>query len=384
MVKNVDKLIASHGKLETGKGMITGVIALVLAVLCFFGVLAFHFPEYLTMPELRQKYNVDMIRQLMFWSMVVSGGLAIFNMVLNRNRKVSAVAFAILLLVSLLGGHKVEVGEFKDATPYLGLDWLILDLLGSALLFIFIEKLFAYRKDQPVFRAEWQLDLTHFIVNHLLVGLVLLIVNRLLHSGFGWAIIPSVQLTIQALPNIIELLLIILVADLMQYWTHRAMHEVPYLWRYHAVHHSVKTMDWLAGSRLHFFEPILTRTMVLIPVYILGFSQDVMNWYIIIVGFQAVFNHANVSTPLGPLSYVFVTPNFHHWHHASDDEALDKNYAAHYSFLDYLFGTAVKSTKVWPTSYGVKGDYMPASYLKQQMFPFTFKEKIATTPGEGD
>jgi sterol desaturase/sphingolipid hydroxylase (fatty acid hydroxylase superfamily) len=176
--------------------------------------------------------------------------------------------------------------------------------------------------------------------------------------------------------------LIILVADMMQYWTHRAMHEVPYLWRYHAVHHSVKTMDWLAGSRLHFFEPILTRTAVLIPVYILGFSKEVMDWYIVIVGFQAVFNHANVSTPLGPLKYIFVTPNFHHWHHASDDEALDKNYAAHYSFLDYLFGTAVKSDKVWPTSYGVKGDYMPANYIQQQLFPFVHKEKIAATPGE--
>jgi sterol desaturase/sphingolipid hydroxylase (fatty acid hydroxylase superfamily) len=382
MVKQVDKLIQSHGEVARGKGLVTGIVALALSVLCLLGALAFHFPEYLTMPELRQKYNVEFIRKLMFWSMVIAGGIAIFNMVLNRSRAVSAVAFAILLIVSAMGGHKIEVDDFKTGVPYLGLDWLILDLLGSALLFIFIEKLFAYRKDQPVFRAEWQIDLTHFVVNHLLVGLVLLIVNRMLHTGFSWAIVPGVQSVVQSLPNIIELLLIILVADMMQYWTHRAMHEVPYLWRYHAVHHSVKTMDWLAGSRLHFFEPILTRTAVLIPVYILGFSKEVMDWYIVIVGFQAVFNHANVSTPLGPLKYIFVTPNFHHWHHASDDEALDKNYAAHYSFLDYLFGTAVKSDKVWPTSYGVKGDYMPANYIQQQLFPFVHKEKIAATPGE--
>ena len=65
-----------------------------------------------------------------------------------------------------------------------------------------------------------------------------------------------------------------------------------------------------------------------------------------------------------------LTPDFHHWHHASDDEAIDKNYAAHYAFLDYLFGTAVKSKKVFPETYGVVGDYMPDGFVKQQMFPF--------------
>jgi sterol desaturase/sphingolipid hydroxylase (fatty acid hydroxylase superfamily) len=380
MVKRIDKLVQSHGELERGKGMVTGVIALILAVLCVFGVLAFHFPQYLTMPELRQKYNVDMIRQIMLGAMVISGSIAVFNILFNRNRVISSMAFCLLVFAALMGGHKVEVGDFPTNTPYIGLDWLILDLLGSALLFIFIEKMFAYRKDQPVFRPEWQTDLVHFVSNHLMVGLVLLIVNRILHTGFGWAVVPSVQSAIRGLPNLVELLLLILVADLMQYWTHRAMHEIPYLWRFHAVHHSVKTMDWLAGSRLHILEPMLTRTAVLIPVYILGFSQSVMDWYIIIVGFQAVFNHANVSTPLGPLKYVFVTPNFHHWHHAQDDEALDKNYAAHYSFLDYLFGTAVKSTKVWPEQYGVKGDYMPPTYIGQQLFPFVHKTEITATP----
>ena len=115
-----------------------------------------------------------------------------------------------------------------------------------------------------------------------------------------------------------------LVADLVQYWTHRAYHEVPLLWRLHAVHHSVKSMDWLAGSRQHILELLITRTLVLAPIYVLGFSKEVIDAYIVIVGFQAVFNHANVSVRLGPLRYVIVTPNFHHWHHSQDQEALDQ------------------------------------------------------------
>ena len=71
--------------------------------------------------------------------------------------------------------------------------------------------------------------------------------------------------------------------------------------------------DWLAGSRQHILELIVTRVGVLGILYVLGFEKTVMDLYIVIVGFQAVFNHANVSVRLGPLRYVIVTPNFHHW-----------------------------------------------------------------------
>ncbi len=98
---------------------------------------------------------------------------------------------------------------------------------------------------------------------------------------------------------------------------------------------------------------------VLGALYVLGFSKAVMDIYIIIVGFQAVLNHSNVKLPWGPLKYLIVTPDFHHWHHSSDPAALDRNYAAHCGFLDYLLGTAVKSDKPFPEKYGVLGDYMP-------------------------
>jgi len=103
---------------------------------------------------------------------------------------------------------------------------------------------------------------------------------------------------------------------------------------------------------------------------VLGFSKEVIDAYIVVVGFQAVFNHCNVSVRLGPLRYLVVTPNFHHWHHSQDDEAIDKNYAAHYAFLDHIFGTAVRSTKRFPEKYGVVGDYMPDGFVSQQLFPF--------------
>ena len=376
MKQELDKLnkpSESHGALRPSKGLVSGVIALSLAILCFPGVLVFHWPQYLTTPQLRRSYNVDPMRLLRFWSMVLAGAIALYNIVGGR---ASGLAFAAFVLVGLslaLGGHKVPVNDFPDNTPYIGLD-----LLGSTLIFIFIEKLFALRKEQPVFRPEWQTDFHHFIVNHMVVGFVLLATNLLVHKLFGWATQDGIHGFVQNLNFFVALFGTVLVADLVQYWTHRAYHEVPLPWRLHAVHRSVKSMDRLAGSRQHILELIITRTLVLAPIYVLGFSKEVIDAIIIIVGFQAVFNHANVSEPttrpiFGPLRDVIVTPNFHHWHRSQDDDAIDRNYAAHFAFIDCAFGTAVKSERAWPEPYGVVGDYVPNGFFKQLAFPFVWK-----------
>ncbi len=370
VVEDTSSILKESGELKPGYGMITGALSFTLGFLCFLGVLAFHFPQYLTTPELRHQYSVDVLRQVLFYSLLLSGAISLANVVLKKSRSLNLAALAFVLASVALGGSSVPVGDFPDHTPYIGLDWFILDLLGSTMIFVLIEKLFPLYRGQAVFRKEWQTDMAHFIVNHFLVGLVLLTVNFLIHRVFGWMVHGDFQQLVQQIPFIWQLLLCILVADFMQYWTHRAYHEVPFLWRFHAVHHSAKTMDWLAGSRMHMLELVFTRVAVLGPLYVFGFEKSVMDAYIIVVGFQAVFNHANVHLPWGPLKHLVVTPDFHHWHHSSDDAAIDKNYAAHYAFLDHIFRTAVKTDKEFPEKYGVVGDYMPDGFVKQQMFPF--------------
>ncbi|MCS6205368.1 sterol desaturase family protein [Shewanella baltica] len=363
------------GHFQIGEGSISGTIACMLAILSFLGVLAFHFPEYLTTPELRQSYNVDVIRSLIFVALVVSGSLGLLNFIRNKNKRFGFVAWVFVSLAIAFGGHQVEVEPFANHKVSLGLDWFILDLLGSTLIFIFIEKWLPHKPEQPILRPEWQGDLNHFLVNHLAIGFVLLVANQFVQSSFSWAISSTVQSFIAGLPFVLQLLLILLVADLMQYAAHRAYHEIPFLWRFHSVHHSAKHLDWLAGSRQHMFELIATRCLVLTPIFILGFSKDIISIYVIIVGVQAVFNHANVQVNFGWLRYLIVSPQFHHWHHASDKAAIDRNYAAHFSFLDYLFGTAVRGQKEWPEQYGVVGDYMPVGMLKQQLYPLGLAKK---------
>jgi len=378
IVVDATDLLSADGELAPGQGTITTALALGLGFLSFLGVLAFLFPEYLTTPELRRAYNVDWCRALLFSGLLVAGMLSLFNIIFNRRRNVNVLAFAFVLVTIALGGAKVPVGDFPDHTPYLGFDWLILDLLGSTTVFVILEKLFPLYRNQPIFRKEWQTDLIHFGVNHLLVGLMLLIVNFFVHRAQVIVVgEEGLQQFISSMHFIPQLLLCLLVADLAEYAVHRAYHEVPWLWKVHSVHHSVNTLDWLAGSRLHMLEIIVTRIAVLTPLFLLGFDKSVVDMYIVIVGFQAVFNHANVHIPWGPLKYLIVTPDFHHWHHSSEQVAIDKNYAAHFAFIDHLFGTAVKTDQQFPAAYGVVGSKIPEGYLSQQAYPFRKRRKKA-------
>src|SRR5690606_34985626 len=105
--------------------------------------------------------------------------------------------------------------------------------------------------------------------------------------------VPALQGAVQALPLPVQFLACVLVADLAQYAVHRAFHRVPLLWRFHSVHHSVEAMDWIAGSRLHLVDVVVTRGLVLLPLVVLGFDALAVYAYLAFVSFHAVFIHAN-------------------------------------------------------------------------------------------
>src|SRR5579883_2934468 len=93
VVEDADDLLHRSGDLREGKALITTVIALLLGTLSLLAVLAFHFPQYLTMPELRHKYSVDVLRQLLFAGLLVAGALSLTNLIFNRRRNLNLVAF---------------------------------------------------------------------------------------------------------------------------------------------------------------------------------------------------------------------------------------------------------------------------------------------------
>lgn len=351
------------------EGKISGYISCFLGCLSVLSVLCYLYPSYLTTAELRAAYDAVILQKILMWGMYSSLGFGLLTFVLGKHRKWGAVGVLLTSVAFLMGGYSVSVGAVDTQSYSFGLDWLILAFIVSAFLFIFLEKVFPKYRDQVILRPGWKLDLLYFCINHLLITVLLLAGNYFVDNVFGWAINDSFQQWVQSMPTLLQVVILIFCADFVLYWSHRAFHEVPSLWKFHAVHHSVEYMDWMAGSRNHVVQTFMDRCLVMVPLYLLGTDKHALDIYVSFAAFQAVYVHANVGIPLGPLKYIFATPQYHHWHHSSQQPAIDTNYAVHMPFYDIIFRTYHMPGKHWPSHYGTTKP-LPRSYLGQLLYPF--------------
>ena len=354
-----------------GSGWISGLFATALGAIGLGAVLCFHYPSLLTMPALRELYPVPYIRALLHLVLVAAFLLGFLSIMLRRSKVLGLTGIALTLVAALLGGSRVPIeGELSDG-PFLGLDWFLLNLIAYSVVFIPLERLFARRPDQPVLRRGWQTDLVYFFVSALLVQVTTVLTMKPAMVFFSWATDSDLQARVAGQPFALQFVGLLFVADLTQYWVHRLFHSVPLLWRIHAIHHSTEVMDWLAGSRLHLIDVVVTRGLTYVPVYLLGFAQAPLFAYLVFVSIQATFIHANLRFDFGPVSRVLATPRFHHWHHGAEREAINKNFAVHLPVLDWLFGTFHLPKGRWPLRYGIDADNTPAEgYVRQFVYPF--------------
>lgn len=352
-----------------GDGKICGALSLLLGVLSLLAVLAYLFPSYLTTAELREAYDAKTLQTVLKYAMYLSVIFGVLTFFMRKHVRKGATGILFTVIAFSLGGYNVPVGPVEPSSFSIGVDWMILAFLGSVIIFMALEKLFPKYKDQIILRKEWKLDLFYFCFNHLMISAIILYGNY--HaSHFDWAISASFQQWVQSIPVYLQVALIILCADFVLYWEHRIYHEVDSLWPVHAVHHSVENLDWLAGSRGHFIQVFSERALVMIPLYLLGTDKAALDIYVIIAALQAILIHCNLSFSFGPLKYIFVTPQFHHWHHSSEKPAIDTNYSAHTVLFDRLFGTYHMPGKHWPADYGTT-KRLPRSYLGQTIYPVT-------------
>lgn len=164
------------------------------------------------------------------------------------------------------------------------------------------------------------------------------------------------------------------VADLSGYWIHRLFHGRA-LWRFHAVHHSSRTLDWLASVRMHPVNDFVTRALQLVPILALGFNPAVLEGLVPFLGFYGLLLHADVTWDFGPLRGVFVSPVFHRWHHTSQAEGLDKNFAGVFPVIDRLFGTYYLPEGRVPERFGILGEPVPDGLWAQLKYPFRLPAK---------
>lgn len=346
-----------------------------LGLLALLGVLCFHFPQLLTSREFRATYEEGFARQLLLLGIIAAFVLGTVAILRGRDRRVALVGVGGAALAVLLGGATVHFGRI-ESTPYsLGLDWFVISLFFSTIVFVPIERMLGVRDQSPL-RPEWRTDLAYYFLSHVLVQFVLIAVTASTRTMDALVASQSVKAAVQSLPIWAQFLLAVLMADLAQAGLHRIYHHVPWLWRFHAVHHSSRHMDWLAGSRMHVVEVLLTRSAVLMPLVVLGFAPDAVNAYVVLVGLQAVLAHANLGLNFGWLEYLLVTPRYHHWHHARHPDYMDANYAIHLPLVDMLMGTFRRPPpKTWPAEYGVmKLESVPRGIVAQTVMPVRAKK----------
>ncbi|GAB5502315.1 sterol desaturase family protein [Pyruvatibacter sp.] len=141
------------------------------------------------------------------------------------------------------------------------------------------------------------------------------------------------------LPGVVQVFLLILIKDFFRYWLHRAMHEVPFLWRFHAAHHSVKRLYWLNGIRSHPVEVVMQVFFYALPFALLQPSPEIAMVAILMQLCIGVFQHGNMDLKLRFWEYIFSIGDNHRYHHYPNKEVGDSNYGGEFIVWDILFGT---------------------------------------------
>lgn len=232
-------------------------------------------------------------------------------------------------------------------------------------IFVPLEKLFALRP-QRVFRSGFVTDVTHLLVNRFFVTLGAITFAVVMAVPFVW--IRSFHV-VDALPHGVTIPLALALVVVGNYWGHRLTHQIPFLWRFHAVHHSISQMDWVAAGRLHPLDSAFTQAFTIVPLFLLGYSGGVFAGAAIAVTLLAILQHANVRLTFPIMRWIVPTPEWHHWHHALDDEAVNKNFGL--PIVDKIFGTAYMPRGHRPRGFGIHDPVPQDGYLRQIIYPFT-------------
>jgi sterol desaturase/sphingolipid hydroxylase (fatty acid hydroxylase superfamily) len=247
---------------------------------------------------------------------------------------------------------------------------------AAALIFAILERIGASLPIKPVFRRERLTDFAYWFFTPWVsktastVAVFLAIGALAVQPSSHWFVIQ---------PFALQLIELLVIGDFLGYWSHRLFHGRS-LWKFHAIHHSAEEVDWLSAARLHPVNEIGARLMQIVPMYLLGFRGAPLAAVVPILSFYAILLHANLKWDFGPLRYVIASPAFHRWHHTSEEEGLDRNFAGLFPWIDAAFGTLYLPRGRQPETFGVKNESIPRSLLGQLVYPFQDLRSRMTDP----
>jgi sterol desaturase/sphingolipid hydroxylase (fatty acid hydroxylase superfamily) len=250
-------------------------------------------------------------------------------------------------------------------------------LLGGMVFFWLLEGYY------PLFRFQYRR------YRHAGINLVFLAMTLVFNLIFGYTTVLVCQWTGQngfgllnwlTWPTWVEVIIALYLGDLFgQYIPHLLMHKVPWMFRFHMIHHSDTHVDVTTGTRHHPVEWVFRESSMILGIFLMGMPMGYYFLYRSLAGIFTHFNHANVRVPEWldrPISWVFVSPNMHKVHHHYKQPLTDTNYANIFSLWDRLFCTfAYEDTRKLRYGLDILDDSLDEDLGYQFKLPFIYKKE---------
>jgi sterol desaturase/sphingolipid hydroxylase (fatty acid hydroxylase superfamily) len=257
-------------------------------------------------------------------------------------------------------------------------------LIGISLLVWGLEIAFPWRKNQKIIRKDFWLDAFYMFFNFFIFNLIIFIalssVTEKLFGSFMQQLgLPQKGIfDLSSLSMWVQFPIYFLLADFVQWSIHVMLHRVPFLWKFHKVHHSVTEMGFAAHLRYHWLETVVYKTgLYIVLAWLLNFKLEytfLLHAFTILVGH---LNHANIRLEYGIFKYLLNNPKMHIWHHAKElpsNLPYGMNFGITLSIWDYLFKTNYIPSEGRDIALGFDEiENYPTGFFQQFKKPFTEK-----------
>lgn len=172
------------------------------------------------------------------------------------------------------------------------------------------------------------------------------------------------------LPVVVQVAIMLLAADFMRYWLHRAFHRYPLMWRLHAVHHSPPQLYTINVGRFHPVEKSIQYAFDTLPFALVAVSPEVLAAYFVFYALNGFFQHSNCRVYLGPLNYIVAGPELHRWHHSRRAREMNSNFGNNLIVWDTLFRTRFFPADRDVEEIGIRNRRYPRGFFVQMKSPF--------------
>jgi sterol desaturase/sphingolipid hydroxylase (fatty acid hydroxylase superfamily) len=269
----------------------------------------------------------------------------------------------------LLGALGVVAGGLQG-----GLDpvfCVVVAGIAAIVLILVGQWLMPYRDDWKAPPPTFGLDLVHLVFTALTNDLTRLATTGLFVWGSTWLSGAfGAQLWPSEWPLALQLVIAVVIGDFGVYWWHRLCHEVPLLWRFHAVHHSADRLYVFAAGRNHPFQVAVDHVAQVLPLILLGVSGDVLALLAVMTLVLGLLQHANIDMDHGLWNRIFATADYHRWHHSPEIAESKTNYGDNLILWDVVFGTRWLPEGRRPLSVGLPGWVVPENVFAHLKAPF--------------